>query len=103
MRIDIEESHLKGKSFNIAGSDRSWKDRIKALCRQHGWRAEDFVKAATRVFNASLGKCRLRTTENRTWSQFDDRRNPVVPESLRRLVAQLQALIRRKEPLPVAV
>lgn len=96
LRITEDPNELK-KSFNIAGRDASWRDRIKKLCKAKGWNIETFVKAVHRFFHGDT-----RRGANNAWKAFENRKNPSVPEWLRRLACHLEALVRAKKPLPVA-
>jgi hypothetical protein len=100
LQLKIDASALD-QTFNIAGSDQAWKDKIKAFCAQQRLNVEHLIHAGVDLLHAHLGAGRRKSLANRTWLAFDSRRTPQVPDFLRRIVAYLMALLKRGEPIPI--
>ena len=100
-KFNIEPSALS-QTFNVAGNDSSWKTRVRTFCREQQLHLEHLVAEMVRITSPHLGESRRKREANRICSAFDNKRNPLVPEPLRRLVAFLTSLVKANKPLPYA-
>ena len=101
MNLNLTQSDLQ--TMDIAGSDRSWRDRAKQLCQKAKLNLERLVKEAVRIFNPELRNGRLKSEQHRAWTAFLHKKSPSVPHSLRRVVAYLLQMFNAGKTLPIAV
>lgn len=101
MKLEIEPVALQ-QSFDIAGNDRSWRDRIRQFCRRHRINPGSLIEATVRIFNPGASKNQFKKERHRIKVGFENRRSPTVCEQLRRVVAYLTVLVGRGQPLPIA-